>query len=244
MMLNNKIYTTSDYNTFKSLKGNRAISELHVRRLVEAIKEKDLQIPIIVDHDMNVLDGQHRLESYKITGNPVSYIIKNEFDLQDVRNVNSVNRKWTLSEFLMSYVKLGVRDYELLEWFHNRYEFGISECIAMLNGKGYANHAVLKEFKKGEFKIISLEAGKTTAERINSCADFFPLYKKRTFVNAMIAVMKDKTFKWKTFYQRLQNNSSKLKNQGSRNDFIINIERLYNHGTSVEKKVRLSLYDK
>ena len=47
----------------------------------------------------------------------------------------------------------------------------------------------------------------------------------------MIAVMKDKTFKWKTFYQRLQNNSSKLKNQGSRNDFIINIERLYNHGT-------------
>jgi len=144
----------------------------------------------------------------------------------------------------MSYVKLGVRDYELLEWFHNRYEFGISECIAMLNGKGYANHAVLKEFKKGEFKIISLETGKTTAERINSCADFFPLYKKRTFVNAMISVMKDKTFKWKTFYQRLQNNSSKLKNQGSRNDFIINIERLYNHGTSVEKKVRLSLYDK
>ena len=143
-MSNNKIYTTSEYGSFKVLKGNRAISELHVRKLVEAIKEKDLQIPIIVDHDMNVLDGQHRLESYKITGNPVSYIIKDEFDLQDVRNVNSVNRKWTLTEYLMSYVKLGNKDYQLLEWFHNKYNFGISECISMLNAKGYCSTKEIK----------------------------------------------------------------------------------------------------
>ena len=73
-MSNNKIYSTSEYNLFHKLKGNRGINELHVRKLVEAIKEKDLQIPIIVDHDMNVLDGQHRLDAYKIVGNPVSYI--------------------------------------------------------------------------------------------------------------------------------------------------------------------------
>lgn len=242
-MPNNKIYTTSDYNTFKTLKGNRAISELHVRRLVEAIKEKDLQIPIIVDHDMNVLDGQHRLESYKITGNPVSYIIKDEFDLQDVRNVNSVNRKWTLTEYLMSYVKLKNRNYELLEWFHNKYEFGITECVGMLNDKGYCSTKEIKEYKRGEFVIKNLEQGKKWAERINLVGDYFQYFKKRSFVNAMMAAMKDKTFKWKVFYQRLQNNSSKLKNQGSRNDFILNIERLYNHGTSAENKVRLNLYD-
>jgi hypothetical protein len=242
-MSNNKIYTTSEYGSFKVLKGNRAISELHVRKLVEAIKEKDLQIPIIVDHDMNVLDGQHRLESYKITGNPVSYIIKDEFDLQDVRNVNSVNRKWTLTEYLMSYVKLGNKDYQLLEWFHNKYNFGISECISMLNAKGYCSTKEIKEYKKGEFVIKDLEWGKTQADRINACGEYFQYNKKRSFVNAMMAAMKDKTFKWKIFYQRLQNNSSKLKNQGSRNDFILNIERLYNHGTSNEKKVRLNLYD-
>ena len=36
----------------------------------------------------------------------------------------------------------------------------------------------------------------------------------------------------KSFFERLSNNSSKLNNQGSRNDFIVNIERLYNHGTA------------
>ena len=99
-MSNNKIYSTTEYGVFNKLRGNRSVNELHVRRLVEAIKEKDLQIPIIVDHDMNVLDGQHRLDAYKIVGNPITYIIKDKFELQDVRNVNSVNRKWTFQNTL------------------------------------------------------------------------------------------------------------------------------------------------
>ena len=113
----------------------------------------------------------------------------------------------------------------------------------MLNDKGYCSTKEIKEYKRGEFVIKNLEQGKKWAERINLVGDYFQYFKKRSFVNAMMAAMKDKTFKWKVFYQRLQNNSSKLKNQGSRNDFILNIERLYNHGTSAENKVRLNLYD-
>ena len=241
-MSNSKIYATSDYKLFKTLRGNRAISELHVRRLAEAIKEKDLQIPIIVDDQMYILDGQHRLEAYKLVGRPVSYIIKTEFELQDVRNVNSVSRKWTNTEYLMSYCKLGKKDYQLLEWFVRTYEFGISESIAMLNDKGYSNHNIIKEFKQGEFKIIDLEQGKTWARCINQCGEYFPYYKKTSFVRAMISCLKDKTFKWSIFHQRLKNNSSKLKNQASRNDFIVNIERLYNHGTASKYKIRLDLY--
>ncbi len=242
-MSNNKIYSTTEYGAFNKLRGNRSVNELHVRRLVEAIKEKDLQIPIIVDHDMNVLDGQHRLDAYKIVGNPITYIIKDKFELQDVRNVNSVNRKWTLTEYLMSYCKLGKKDYQLLEWFHRTYEFGIAECVAMLNGKGYTNVNILKEFRKGEFVIDDLEQGKTWAKNINACGEYFQYYKKATFIKAMLSAMKDKTFSFKIFFKRLSNNSSKLKNQGSRNDFIVNIERLYNHGTANKFKVRLDLYD-
>ena len=240
---NSKVYSTTEYSKFKKLRGNRAINELHVRRLVEAIKEKDLQIPIIVDQDMNVLDGQHRLDAYKIVGNPIFYIVKDRFVLQDVRNVNSVARKWTLTEYLMSYCKLGKKDYQLLEWFHRTYEFGIAECFAMLNGKGYTNVAILKEFRKGDFVIDDLEQGKTWARNINACGEYFQYYKKGTFIKAMLHAMKHKDFKWSIFYKRLCNNSSKLKNQGSRNDFIVNIERIYNHGTANKHKIRLDLYD-
>ena len=178
-MSNSKIYSTTDYNKFGKLKGNRAINELHVRKLVESIKEKDLEMPIAVDENLNVLDGQHRLEAYKIVGNPITYFIKSQFDLQDVRNVNSVNRKWNLTEYLMSFCKLGKKDYQLLEWFHRTYEFGIVECIAMLNGKGYVNATLRKEFKKGNFVLDNLEQGKTWAKNINTCGEYFEYYKKR-----------------------------------------------------------------
>ena len=93
----NKVYKTKEYSLFKYLKGNRAVNELHVRRLVEAIKEKDLQVPIIVDDKMNVVEGQHRLEAYKIVGLPICYIMKDNIGLEDVRKLNSVARKWTLT---------------------------------------------------------------------------------------------------------------------------------------------------
>ena len=239
----NKIYKTTDYSLFKYLKGNRAITELHVRRLVESIKEKDLQVPIIVDEKMNVVEGQHRLEAYKIVGRPILYIVKDNVTLEDVRKLNSVARKWTLTEYLMSHVKLGNHDYELLEWFHRTYEFGLSECIAMLNGKGYCASKELKEFKDGKFTLQNLELGKTWARSINKVGEYFQYYKKRSFVLAMIVLMQHPKFSWKTFEKKLKNFSAKLKNQGSRNDFIINLERLYNHNTPAYKKIRLELYE-
>ena len=114
--MTDRIYETKDYTQFKYLRGNRSIHEPWVRKLVELIKEKDLQIPIIVDEAMRVQDGQHRLEAYKIVGAPVKYIIKSKFALTEVRSLNQNNKKWTLTDYMMSFVKLNNKDYALLEW--------------------------------------------------------------------------------------------------------------------------------
>ena len=238
-----KILETKDYKVFKYLKGNRTIQQSWVRKLVELIKERDLQIPIIVDETMKVLDGQHRLEAYKIGGPPVKYIIKDRFGLDEVRALNSNNKKWTLTDYMESFVKLGNRDYELLQWFVEKYDMPILASVAMLNSKGYVNTKIIQAYQKGEFKIKDLEWGKEQARRIQWIGDYFHYYKKRMFIAAMLNIFQNKTFKWEIFKQRLKNNSSKLKNQGSRNDFIVNVERLYNHGTNPKNKIRLELYE-
>ena len=143
---------------------------------------------------------------------------------------------------MISHVKLGNKDYEILQWFHNTYEFSITDSMSMLNGKGYHTADDLKDFKNGDFKVIELEWAKDTANKIHIVGEYFPHWKKRSFVGAMISALKDSTFIWKVFEARLKSHSSKLKNQGSRNDFILNIERLYNHNTSAEKKIRLQIY--
>ena len=241
--MTDRIYETKDYTQFKYLRGNRSIHEPWVRKLVELIKEKDLQIPIIVDEAMRVQDGQHRLEAYKIVGAPVKYIIKSKFALTEVRSLNQNNKKWTLTDYMMSFVKLNNKDYALLEWFVKTYDMPILASVAMLNNKGFVDTKIIKAYKEGEFKIEDLEWGKTQARRLAWIGEFFQYYKKRQFISAMLSVFKDKTFKWEIFKKRLQGNSSKLKNQGSRNDFIVNIERIYNHGTNPKNKIRLELYD-
>ncbi len=241
--MTDRIYETKDYTQFKYLRGNRSIHEPWVRKLVELIKEKDLQIPIIVDEAMRVQDGQHRLEAYKIVGAPVKYIIKSKFALTEVRSLNQNNKKWTLTDYMMSFVKLNNKDYALLEWFVKTYDMPILASVAMLNNKGFVDTKIIKAYKEGEFKIEDLEWGKTQARRLAWIGEFFQYYKKRQFIAAMLAVFKDKTFKWEIFKRRLQGNSSKLKNQGSRNDFIVNVERIYNHGTNPKNKIRLELYD-
>jgi hypothetical protein len=242
-MSNNKIYSTKDLTQFKYLKGNRSIHEPWVRKLAELIKDKDLQIPIVVDENMKVQDGQHRLEAYKLCGFPISYIIKEKFALEDVRALNANSKKWSLTDYLMSHVKLGNTEYKLLEWFVKTYDMPILWSVAMLNGKGFFDSKITRTFKNGEFVICDLEWGKEQARRLAWVGEFFQYNKKKNFIAAMLAVFRDKTFKWETFKKRLENNSAKLKNQGSRNDFIVNIERIYNTGTSEKNKIRLELYD-
>ena len=58
----------------------------------------------------------------------------------------------------------------------------------------------------------------------------------------MISAMNDNSFVWNIFENKLKNFSSKLTNQGSRNDFILNIEKLYNHKTTPERRIRLKIY--
>ena len=237
-----KIHSTTDYGQFKYIEGNREVVEAHVKSLSDQIIEKDFQIPIIVNEKMEVCEGQHRLEAYRSLGMPITYIIKEGLNICDIRKMNSTSRKWTMEEYMISHVKLGNKEYEILQWFHNTYEFSITDSISMLNGKGYHTADDLKDFKNGHFKVLELEWAKDTANKIHIVGEYFPHWKKRSFVGAMISALKDSTFIWKVFEARLKSHSSKLKNQGSRNDFILNIERLYNHNTSAEKKIRLQIY--
>tara|TARA_S200002703_G_scaffold2364_1_gene3733 strand:+ start:183 stop:935 length:753 start_codon:yes stop_codon:yes gene_type:complete len=238
----NKIHVTTDYGKFTYLIGNRDIVMKHVKDLSNQIESRDLTIPIIVNEKMEVCDGQHRLEAYRVLGMPVHYIIKEGLTLTDIRKLNSVNRKWTMQEYLMSHVKLDSKDYITLEWFVRAYGFSVTDALAMLNGKGYVTQFDYQNFKNGKFVVHDLEKGKTIAQSIIKIGEYFEHYRKKSFIHAMISVMNEPEFVWSIFEQRLKNYSAKLTNQGSRNDFILNIEKLYNYKTSPDRRIRLKIY--
>ena len=88
----NVIHETRDYSMFKTVKGNRTIDKSHVKRLVREMKKKDLELPIFINENDEVVDGQHTLEARKELNKPIRYIrgkFENEFDVA----VMNANRK-------------------------------------------------------------------------------------------------------------------------------------------------------
>jgi len=71
-----QIQSTKDYSMFKKMEGNRHLDKFHLKKLCSAI-EKDNQLdvhPIIVNKELYVIDGQHRLEAAKALGLNIFYI--------------------------------------------------------------------------------------------------------------------------------------------------------------------------
>ena len=72
-----KIYITKDYSIFKKLTGNRSTELERITKICDSIREVGyITSPILVNENMEVIDGQGRLEAFKELGIPVEYIIE------------------------------------------------------------------------------------------------------------------------------------------------------------------------
>ena len=80
-----QIHSTGDLSVFKILDGNRNINLGNVDRLVKSIEENGfLQMPIIVNENYEVIDGQHRLMAAKKINSIIYYHKVNNYDLKTV----------------------------------------------------------------------------------------------------------------------------------------------------------------
>ena len=55
-----KVGVTNDYEMFQFLDSNREPNDRIVAKLEESIKQNGVQIPIIVNQQKQIVDGQHR----------------------------------------------------------------------------------------------------------------------------------------------------------------------------------------
>src|SRR5258708_34537164 len=103
---------TRNYEMFKYLDANRdksnGLSLSHIRRLKQSIMDRNmLELrPICVTENMEVIDGQHRLEVAKQLGVDIYYVVKKDFKPKDLIDLN-VAKTWSASDYLNFYCKEG-----------------------------------------------------------------------------------------------------------------------------------------
>jgi hypothetical protein len=223
-----QVQTTTNYNLFKTLEGNRQTNKLHLRRLKKSMSELCLVSPIVVNEDMYVIDGQHRLVCLTELELPVHYIVCEGYGLKEVQVLNVNSKNWSSQDYMNGYCEVGLKDYITYREFKNRYKFSHTECVSLLTG-GYGGSSVNDEFNNGLFKIKDEQKAHNMAEKINALAPLYDGYNRRSFIYALIFLFKNPLFRYDEFVQKLKQQQGKMYDCAKTSQYIDLIEEIYNY---------------
>lgn len=123
-----KIYITSNYGMFKELLGNREVKEDRVAAIMDSIAKVGYRnSPIVVNRNMEVIDGQGRLEACRRLNIPVLYTFDDNAGIDECIAMNIKMRNWTVEDYISSYAKRGFENYiklvELYEKYNHKFPY-------------------------------------------------------------------------------------------------------------------------
>jgi len=229
------IYKTYNYLHFQKLQGNRRVNRSHLNRLLASIEEKSLIVPIIVNENYQIIDGQTRYECWKMLGKPIYFIKISGYGLPEVQRLNNNMKKWNYNDFLDSYCELGYKDYLLFRDFKNKYGFDNRSSITML--KQSAGGKDTKDFQEGKFRVKNYSIACKWATEITKIKKYYYGYNRRAFVTAMLHLLNHENFEMKILIQKLKYQSSKLVDCTNKTQYVTLLQDIYNFKST--KKVNL-----
>lgn len=223
-----RVHTTTDYFLFKSIDGNRNMSELHLTRLKKSMSENYLFTVIIVNENYEIIDGQHRFECIKELGLPLNYIVCKGYGLNEVHILNQNAKIWNADDYLEGYCNLNMKDYLVYREFKRKYRIGHSECMGLLTGVGIIG-ANYKSFHNGQFKITHLEEATNVMECVLQCETYYKGARRKSFIYTMSKLLKNENFNFSEFIQKLKLQPSALRDCINVNQYKSLIEEIYNY---------------
>ena len=242
----NVVYSTSNLEIFKTISGNRVPNLQHVRRLVASIKEYGMKCnPILVNENMEVIDGQHRLLASKECNSKIYFIVLKGYGLQEVHTLNLNQKNWTKSDFMNGYADMGISSYVTLRNFCKKNaDFNLSDCISLCSNitssssKGISQKFApsskdkgkqLEVFEEGTWVARDVNLAQTNADKIRLIKPYYNGYNRSTFVGTMLTLLTNKSFDFNEFMHKLRLQPTALVDCSNREQYKTLIEDIYNY---------------
>lgn len=225
-----EIKKTRKYDIFRFKKENREINYNKVMNLKSKLINDGRQIvPIICNRDMEVIDGQHRLEALKELGWEVMYYVDEAVTVKDLISINNTQKNWGLMDYIHYYASSGNDTYIELEKVWKEYDdMPLKVVLSAINEK-YVHERNIKagdlnfseeDFKKGKECLDYLKKmRKEIKVRITQPANFFFLVIKVYYLEGI-----DKERLYKMIVERYG-----TENYGNAEQCARAIENWYNH---------------
>ena len=225
---------------FKTVKGNREIDKGHVQKLIREMKRRDLDLPIYINENDEVVDGQHTLQARKELGKPIRYIrgkFENEFD---VAIMNANRKNWSMKGYLDFHIENGKKDYQIVRAMTKQYSLPL-ECAIFLLAGGYSMwRETRNDFKQGKFKITALQRCNDIGSSLMFMKNNFNIKLTRSFITAYAVVSEHPKFKWDRFKTALKSKSAMLLRGTNTEDFVRVFDKIYNG--NVHNKINFTRY--
>ena len=205
------IKRTRDYELFKFRSDNRErIVHAHVQKLVESIRSRNmLELrPIIVNGEMEIIDGQHRFLAAKQLNVDIFYQIESKLSSKEIILMN-ISKSWTMGDYLNFYSQNEYPEYKKLQQFIKLNNLSLKVAIRITMG---TKHEGFTAFKNGEYVYIDdvinehLDFCWETIDFIKKMNGFSPYTSSARFWNALLKLVRVHDFdkqKWKYNLQRM-----------------------------------------
>ena len=186
------VYRTDEYQKFKDLYGNRELTEVRVRKIMESIQEVGYVCsPIIVNEKFEVIDGQGRLAAAIRLNLPVYYIVDEGIGVKECQSMNINQGNWKLRDFICSYSMTGNVNYKYLEQLMKEYAGRISDNALerMALGSYYGGFGGQNIIKKG---LLSFDENDYVEARkiCDWLVQFVPIFKRIDSADCYIGAMR------------------------------------------------------
>ena len=155
-----EIKSTYDYSIFKKLEGNRTTSIARINKIRKSIMEVGyITSPILVNENMEIIDGQGRFEALKMLGLPIEYIVQPGINIKECIAMNVYQTNWSLLDYIQSYAEKGLQSYKYLVEVMNKFPLikgTDAYSITLFGTNGFDS----KKVKAGELEITEEQYNK------------------------------------------------------------------------------------
>lgn len=235
-----KVYYTNDLSLFKFMEGNRTPNPSHISKIIKSMEQIGLLMnPIIINSQLEIIDGQHRFLAAKEVGIGVYYIIAEDYNIKEVHALNVNQKQWTTKDFIEGYADMGKKDYILLKEYMNKYPFLIPTAayeIAISEGGFQGNNG--SKVKEGGFVFKrNWDEACYLADSLKVIKDYFEEAYKKSFVAALLNAYNKEYFNMESFIYKCKKYPTKLYNCPKQSEFNKMIEDVYNYRN--HKKINL-----
>ncbi len=237
---NTELLESTRYDKFIKDEKNRPIHAEKVNFFMRQFKEGNFfmkEFPVIVDKNFVILDGQHRYEAVRLLQFPLYFRFADTLTIDNVVEVQ-LNAGWKITDYIHAYIKQKKQDYVVLQRFMSRYKISAGIAVSLLT---QTDRGGLKRsgFYEGAFKVKDEAEAHKNAKAINEIGEIaLRLNRDASFCSAVIKIINHPEYDHKRMIEQLTKYVSLMRRHMKIEDYIRNLEEIYNYRLYTKNKVR------